>query len=309
MHGAGAHEDGRRILRLSPAARVVDQGGAPLLHFVDDVTIAEALSREAPRASGLFRLVMDDLRLALLTERTAWGDEQTPESVLAPLLSLWSGTLGPQGLYGVKRPEQRALLDPQGHILGVVCEPEPDRERVCEVVTRPLSRSERAGVVTRVLDAASRLGFVVPEEAALHVHVDAAPWQSAAALSALMVAMNEHRDNLRETFETNPRCRKLAPFSDELMALAREALAYTSRSGVEPDFEDFASELRAAGVVKWTDVNLEGVVSPFPRQPTLEVRFLSMSLDAHKVLALVEQVESVLLGQWERGRGLCRFGH
>lgn len=309
VHGGGPHDDGRRIYRLSPAARVVDDDGQVLLSFVDDVTLREDLARdERTGAGGSFRAVMDDVRLAAHVERFAWGEALTPEAVLAPILESWPAALGHPGAWGAKHPAHRALVDPYGHVLGVVCEPEPERERVCEVVTRPLSRGERFEVAGRVLETAERLGFSIPREAALHVHVDAAPWRSAASLSALMRCLNERREDLFETFETNPACRKLAPFDDALMAVAREVLEHVERAGVEPDFEDFASELRFIGVQKYTDVNLQGVVNRFPKQPTLEVRFLSMSLDARKVAARVEQVEGVLLAQWERGQALlaCR---
>ncbi len=298
FHGGGRHHDGRRICKLSPAWRVIDAQDRRLCELVDDVTIAAQLDRSAPRDDELHRLITDDVRLASWIERRCWGSSRDATSSLQALLDAFDARIGEPGKHGVKRPEQRAVLDPHGYILCVIARLEIDRQRVCELVTRPLGRDERLEQIGWLLRVARARDFSIPKEAALHLHLDAEPWRDTAPLCRLLHHAARARDSLHETFETNPRCRRLRPLDDDLQALVEETWQHLQARADPPPFEDFAAEIRDAGLDKFVDVNVQGVVLPFPRQPTLELRFLPMSFDLDRIEAQLEQLENLLGDLW-----------
>lgn len=298
FHGGGHHTDGRKICKLSPAWRVIDDLGQVLCTLVDDVTISAQLDRRAPPASTLYRLITDDVRLASWIERRCWGPDREPEQALEALCVEFAAQVGEPGRHGVKRPDQRAVVDPHGQILCVVAELEIDRQRVCELVTSPLRRNQRHDLLARLLRCAQAQDFAIPAEAALHLHLDGEPWRDTETLCRLLHYAMRSRDSLHETFETNPRCRRLRPLADELQALVEETWQHLQARAPAPPFEDFAAEIRDAGLDKFVDINVQGVVLPFPRQPTLELRFLSMSFELERIEAQLEQCEQLLGDLW-----------
>jgi hypothetical protein len=266
----GTLPDGRPLCRLSLAARVLERDGRALATIVDDVTLHGGLPTR-PRARTLH--ATDDLRLALLVERLGWS--ASAERRLEWVKTLFGGFF-----------EGGTLHDAFGHPLVVMLEEPAAHQRVCEVVTRPLLARERAATVDAVLDVAHRLRCTVPPTAALHAHYDAGPWRSVRALGHLIVDHAARRDAWWRALSPNPRCLKLAPFPPDAVRVARE--------GARVPFRTFAAALKLAGVDKACDVNVLGVIEPHPRQPTLEVRCLPMSLDAAAVLRSLEAAEALL---------------
>jgi len=275
--------DGRPAHDLTPTF-VVERQGERLLEIVDDVTITADLDRAAPTAPGFFRAVVDDARLALLAERTARADVLDVDRVLAPYLSVWGGRLLSPGEPPAADAAHRAGVDPAGQTIAVVAKYDGGRERVAEIVTAPLRRRDRARAVAEILRVAREEGAFIPEEAALHAHLDAGPWRSVARMRQLLLDTDAVRDLLMLEWEPNPRCKRLGRFDPRMVARARAA---------RPDetWPDFTRDLLASGATKYVDVNVLGVIHPRPRQPTLEVRALPMSLDADVVLARVEKAE------------------
>lgn len=272
-HSEGALPDGRPLCQLTLAARVVVAGGRVLLSVVDDPTLREGLP-EAPRSRSL--AATDDLRLALLAERTCWSARESLTARLEPLRALFAGHL-----------ESAGLVDAYGHRVVVLAEQAVSRARACEVVTAPLRTGrERRDVVEAVLGVARRLRLVVPHEAALHAHYDAGPWQSTGALRRLILESSRHHEAWRARLRPNPACTKLGPFPDDVVRVARE--------GARVPFSTFAAALSLAGAKKACDLNLLGVIEPRPKQPTLEVRCLPMSLEPAAVLASLAEVEALL---------------
>lgn len=267
----GTLPDGRPLCRLSLAARVVERSGRVFATLVDDNTIRDGLPA-TPKARTLH--ATDDLRLALLVERLGWSRSVTAR--LAPVKALFQGF-----------EERGTLFDAFGHALVVAMEEPASFHRVCEVVTRPLvGPKERAAVVHAVLDVARALGCTLPSTAALHAHYDAGPWRSVARLSRLIVHAAEHRDVWWRTLAPNPRCLKLAPFPPNVVRVAAQPGRVR--------FGTFAAALALAGADKACDLNVRGVIDPHPRQPTLEVRALPMSLDPAAVLGSLEGAETLL---------------
>lgn len=271
-HGHGHFPDGRPDCHLTPASRV-DVKGAWFASFVDDPTILDDLAPSAPR-QRIART--DDVRLAALAERQ-WSRAPALEARLGPLARLFSGTVEPDG-----------ALDAWGHPLTRWHEVSAERARVCEVVLRPLSARERAGVLRRVTKAAQALGFTVPQESATHAHYDAGPFRSTAALREVVLGWAKTRERWLRRLAPNPRCRKLGPFPDEVVRVAHAATDPTL------PFETFAAALLLAGLRREVDLNLLGVVERHPKQPTLEVRCLPGSLDAEELLARLAATDALV---------------
>ncbi|MCC6333232.1 MAG: amidoligase family protein [Myxococcales bacterium] len=266
----GRLPDGRPLCRLSDAVRVVDARGV-LVTVVDDPTIRARLS-VTPRQRTLS--VTDDLRIALLAERICWSRRR--DTRLQPLAALFGGPI-----------EGGTLADAFGHPLVVLLEEPLSWGRVCELVTRPLAtRAERRQVAELLLGVARELRLAVPAEAGLHAHYDAGPWRTTRTLRRLILESTEHRAAWHERLRPNPRCLKLGPFPDAVVRVARE--------GARVSFPTFAAAVRLAGARKEGDVNVLGVVEPRPRQPTLELRCLPMSLHCAEVLAALETAEALL---------------
>lgn len=269
-HGAGFLPDGRPDCRLTEAVRVV-RGRTVLASFVDDPTIVDELD---PRGAPSLCWRTDDVRLALLVERTCWA--KTRAQALAPFRTVFAA----HHITG-------RILDPLGHPLLVRADDAGERARVCEVVLAPLARAELRSVLARVCGVAAKLGFTVPVEGATHAHYDARPFRSTRVLRRLIVRWAREGAELRRALEPNPRCRKLGPFSPEVVRVAAEsddALAFST----------FAAALSLAGLSREVDLNVLGVVDAFPKQPTLEVRCLPSSLDADATLRRLEVLDAIL---------------
>jgi len=267
----GTLPDGRPLCRLSSAARVVERSGQVLVTLVDDNTIRAGLA-ETPAAKTLF--ATDELRLALLAERLSWSPSDSTR--LRALKQLFDGFF-----------ENGALHDAFGNALVIPLTEPRAWHRVCEVVTRPLvGARERRAVVDAVLATANELGCTIPASAALHAHYDAAPWRDVKRLSHLVVNHAAHRDAWWAALSPNPGCLKLAPFPADVVRVAQQP-------GRVP-FPTFAAALHLAGANKACDLNLLGVIEPHPRQKTLEVRCLPMSLNTDAVLSTLNAAERLL---------------
>lgn len=268
FHGAGLLPDGRPDCRLTHAVRVV-RGKNVLATFVDDPTIVDELERGA--GERFWRT--DDVRLALLVERMCWAN--TRAGALTPFRTAFAA----HHITG-------RIQDPLGHPLLVSVVEPFDRERVCEVVLAPFERRELKRVLKSLCSLASRLGFTVPTEGAIHAHYDAKPFRNTRVLRRLVLGWS---DELRASLEPNPRCRKLGPFPPDVLRVARE-------SDDALEFDTLAAALSIAGLKREVDLNLLGLIEKFPKQPTLEVRALPSTLDAEATLKRLERVDAFLSG-------------
>ncbi|HEY0882304.1 MAG TPA: amidoligase family protein [Archangium sp.] len=275
-HGQGTLEDGRPDCHLTPAARV-DVKGKWFASLVDDPTIVDELM-QTEQTMGIART--DDVRLAAWIERACghtWRE----------LVKTFDGVETEEG-----------IVDPWGHPLVRWHAISAERARVTEVVLRPLSAKELKPTLKRVMTLATKLGFTVPLEAAVHAHFDAAPFRSTKLLRRLVLGWTKERAHWLAKFEPNPRCRKLGPFAPNVVRVAKEA------DDAMP-FEMVAAAMLMGGLQRAVDVNLLGLVERFPKQPTVEVRCLPGSLDAEATLQKVgvardfvdRLLSSTLLGQ------------
>lgn len=269
---------------LSPAFDVVDAHGSPVARLVDDITIEADLAAVPgpPGHRGWYRVLCDDIRLLRLIERHA--DPAAPlASVLQPIADLFG--------VGVDVFATAARVnDASGATVAVAMPLPPGRERPCEVITPPLVDGH-GRALERLLAPARELGFTVPQEAAVHLHVDGAPFRRPEAFANLVRLFGHWREVLWLTLETNPACRRLAPLPTDLVDLVELDWKDTADSTGWARLQEAA---RAVGVTKYADVNLTQLVSQRPVRDTVEVRILPGAIDGADIVGRAGVVEALL---------------
>jgi len=265
---------GGRFLHLTQGFEVVLSSGRSLCTLVDDVTIVADLDPTAAALPGWHRLLTDDARLLRLLARVS--DPGGPiETSLDGAAALWGVTVEQHG--NVWRVESEhatiALATPAGG----------ERERPCEIVTPPLT--EAHGVALEdLLGPARDLGFTVPAEAAVHLHLDGAPFRDPSALANVVRLFAHWREPLRTLLGTNSHCRRLAPLPAELVAVVDGT----------PTTEELRDAAERGGLSKFFDVNLTQLLRDDPIRDTIEIRILPGALEADEVIAHATIVEGLL---------------
>jgi hypothetical protein len=265
---------GGRFLHLTQGFEVVRASGDVLCTLVDDVTIVADLDPAIPARPGWHRLLTDDPRLLRLLARSS--DPGGPlDSALDGAAAIWGVAAEQHGTVWRVESEHAtiALATPAGG----------ERERPCEIVTPPL-RHDHHGALEELLAPARDLGFTVPAEAAVHLHLDGEEFREPAAMANVVRLFGHWREPLRALVGTNASCRRLAPLPDELLAVT--------------DGTPTIDDLRAAGargrLSKFFDVNLTQLLRDDPIRDTLEVRILPGSLTADDVMNRAGIVERLL---------------
>ncbi|GIG40800.1 amidoligase family protein [Cellulomonas phragmiteti] len=273
---------------LSPGFDVVDAAGAPVARLVDDITIVADLA-PAPGAArrpghrGWYRVLSDDARLLRLVERHADPDAPMAQ-VLDPVAEVF-------GVRAEVLPQATRVNDPTGATVAIAMPLPAGRERPCEIVTPPLTTGH-ARTLEHLLAPARDLGFTVPREAAVHVHVDGAPFRSPSAFANLVRLFAHWREPLWEALGTNPACRRLAPLPDAVVALVEQP--WQDADG-GPGWGRLQHAARTVGLTKYADVNLTQLVTPRPVRDTVEVRSLPGEVDGPSIVRRAALVERLLL--------------
>ena len=262
-----------RFLHLTQGFEVLDAADALVCTLVDDVTLVADLDPRTRPAPGWYRVLTDDSRLLRLL--AARIDPGAPiEESLDPIAALWGVPVDVHG-------EARQVNDSGGATIALAAPQGGGRERGCEVITPPLT-ADHETAIDELLKVARELNFVVPVEAAVHVHHDGAPFRSAPALANVVRLFGSWRPALHAALRTNPACLRLAPLPPSLVEAAVD----------NPSYE----QLRAAagGLTKFFDVNLTALFKENPVRDTLEVRILPGSIDASDVVSGAALVEALL---------------
>ena len=222
-------------------------------------------------------MLSDDARLLRLVERHA--DPTAPAAaVLAPVAEMFGVEVDVIGA-------ATRVDDTAGATIAVTLPLPPGRERPCEIVTPPLVAGHR-DALERLLAPARDLGFTVPREAAVHVHVDAPPFRAPHAFANLVRLFGHWREVVWTALGTNPACVRLAPLPDALVELVDRPWDQWSL---------LADAARATGLTKYADVNLTQLVRARPLRDTVEVRILPGAIDGDAVLRSAALVEALLL--------------
>ncbi|MEV0894620.1 amidoligase family protein [Promicromonospora sp. NPDC050262] len=262
---------------LSPAFDVVDGAGAHVVRLVDDITLVSDLAGTTTRPGhrGWYRVLCDEPRLLRLVERSTDPDATLPD-VLAPVAELFGTRVEVMG--GAAR-----VNDSAGATVAVAMPLPAGRERPCEVVTPPIVENH-GEVLDELLGTARGLGFTVPAEAAVHLHLDGASFRRSAPFANLVRLFGYWREPLWEVLGTNEACRRLAPLPAELLRLVERG---------DQSWGELAAAARGIGLTKYADVNLTQLVTPHPVRDTVEVRILPGALEASDIVrrtALVEHL-------------------
>ncbi len=263
------------FLHLTQGFEVLRPTGELLCTLVDDVTLVADLDPRAAPVPGWHRLLTDDVRLLHLLARHSdpGGPLDGALDRAAALFGVAAQRHGPAHRLTVAG-RSVALAVPQG----------AERERACELVTPPLTR-DHAAALEELLAPARALGCTVPAEAAVHLHLDGAPFRAPHALANVVRLFGCWREPLREVLGTNPRCTRLAPLPAELVRAVE---------GV-PTTAELRDAARRGGLTKFFDVNLTQLLVDDPVRNTLEVRVLPGALHAADVLAGAALVEGLLV--------------
>ncbi|MDQ1287887.1 MAG: hypothetical protein QG622_1452 [Actinomycetota bacterium] len=265
------------FLHLTPGFAVVGPEGDLLCRLVDDITIREDLDPDAPPVPGWYRIISDEPRLMRLVHRHA--DPGAPLStVLDPLAEVFGvETVTTEGVVKVD--------DADGATIAMAAPLPGERERPCEIITPPIREGHEARL-EQLLGPARDLGFTVPAEAAVHLHVDAAPLRQVMTFANLVRLFSAWREHVRDALATNPRCLRLAPLPQAAVGLAGGHLPGT--------WDDLCRAASATGLTKYADINLTALVDPRPEQDTVEIRCLPGSIDAAAVVRQAVLVERLL---------------
>ena len=267
---------------LTTGFEVLDPSGSLRCRLVDDVTIQTDLDSAAVPSPGWFRILSDEPRLLRLAEQLT-DPESDPTEWLKPLADVFGVTVEP--LEGLKF----RVDDESGATVAIAAPQGGQRERVTEVITPPLS-TDHANQLASLLRPAAQLGFTVPAEAAVHVHLDAEPFRSSAALARMVMAFSADRDELWSTLGTNPACRRLGPLPQALI------------DGVQaPGFADqpwgqTEAWLKTLPLSKYSDCNLLSLQRRPSLVDTVELRTLPGSLDPASILEGVAELRRRFIG-------------
>lgn len=249
---------------------IEDHGGELLAQCVDDLTLQDDLVQATPPKAGWYRIVSDDarfLRLAMLH-----ADPEGPlDTVLDPLAALF-------GTEAERNDEEMVrVADRTGSPIAIGTTLPGERERPCEIVTRPLTENHHAELET-LLEPARAMGCAIPAEGALHLHFDAGPLCTASTIANLVRFLGVHSENLKDHFQTNPRCRRLGQWPTELLDIV------SSEGFAQLGWEEARERLLPLSLTKYSDFNLYNLVHQSPGKHTFEVRILPVSLDASPII-------------------------
>ncbi len=264
-----------RFLHLTQGFAVDRPDGSPLCTLVDDITLIDGLDPRAPAPPGWFRVLSDEPRLlSLLAEQC---DPAGPlDTVLDAAAALWGGKAEQIG-------DVFRLDDPTGSTIALAAPAGAERERPCEIVTPPLATGHHVAL-TELLAPAQELGFTVPTEAAVHLHLDGGPFRRPQALANVVRLFAHWREPLRALLQTNPACRRLAPLPGPLVA------ATTGR----PGWDELRAAAKEGGLTKFFDINLTQLFADQPIRDTVEIRILPGALDADEIVNRAALVELLL---------------
>lgn len=251
-----------------------------IARLVDDLTLQEDLDRRAAPQPGWYRIVSDDPRLLRLVARHADPD-RAPLEALRPLATLFGSTLQ-EGSGGMVK-----LVDDFGASVALAAPLPGERERGAELVTPPIG-ADHGAVLAALLAPARALGFLVPVEAAVHLHFDATPLCAAGRVRGLVRSWEENAALLKALVGTNPRCRRLSAWAPELRALVERP----EWPGL--DWAEARGKLAALNLTKYCDLNLRNLAMGDPDKHTVEVRVLPGSREVGPILESAALFEALL---------------
>lgn len=262
---------------LTQGFEVLDADSQPLAKCIDDITLQQDLDKTTAPQPGWYRIVSDEVRLLRLITHHTQADLPLSESLLA--VGELFGTQPHASQGSVYR-----LSDSSGASIALAAPLPGERERPCELVTAPLRADDRR-TLPLLLECAAELGFLLPTEGATHLHFDGQPFCSAPILQTLVNTLHPQREQLHQQWRTNPSCRRLAPWSEALLA-AINAEDFTALDW--PQAQARLAKLPKKDLSKYCDFNIRNLILPIPDKHTFEVRILPATLNAADIHAGID---------------------
>ena len=265
---------------LTLAFDALNADGSLIARFGDDLTLLDELNRDAPPKPGWYRIIGDDARFLRLIMRHV--DPGAPlDKVLEPAAKLFGVEL--QHLEnGVVR-----LADSNDSPIAMVATLPGERERPCEIITPPILE-DHASRLAALLDPAKKLGFTIPNEAALHIHFDATKLCNAKTFANIVHLFGTYGEALKRLVGTNPNCRRLGGWPEILHQLVSHP------EFIELTWEEIREELEEIKLTKFVDFNLANMVHARLDKHTFEVRILPVSLEVEPIMLAAILFEAIL---------------
>jgi len=265
---------------LTLGFEVVDSQGLMIAQCVDDLTLQDDFDKTHPPQPGWYRIVSDDARLLRLVMQQSNPAAPLSE-VLVPIAHLF-GTEPQVGRGGMVRVE-----DDTGASIAIAAPLPGERERPCELISPPIDTNHFERLES-LLTIARSLGFTIPSEGATHIHFDAAPLQSVPVLVNLMRLLWVFGEKLRQMVGTNPRCRRLGIWPQELYEFVQR-----------PEFtalpwEEARERLAEFELTKYCDFNIKNLIHPTPAKHTFEVRIFPVWLLMQPIIEAAGLFEAIL---------------
>ena len=266
---------------LTLGFEVVDAAGKLVALCVDDLTLQNNLRKQFLSLPGWYRIVSDDTRLLKLVMQQS--NAAAPiEQVLEPIATLF-GTQATSNSEGMIR-----VADDHGAPIAIASPLPGERERPCELVTPPID-TDHLKRLNSLLAPAAKLGFTAPLEGATHIHFDATQLCHPFVLANLVRILSVHGPALKQLVHTNPQCRRLGNWPEEL-----EKIVQSPEFLNETSWEQARTQLLPLKLSKYCDFNIRNFIYAVPNKKTFEVRIFPVWLDAQTVIEAAGLFESIL---------------
>ena len=265
---------------LTLAYDALNVDGSLIARFGDDLTLIDGLDRNASPKPGWYRIIGDDARFLRLIMRHA-DPGASLNKVLEPAAKLFGVEL--QHLEN----DVVRLADSYDSPIVMAATLPGERERPCEIITPPIEE-DHAARLDELLEPARKLGFTVPNEAALHIHFDATGLCNAKTFANVVHLFGTYGEALKQLVGTNPNCRRLGGWPEILHQLVSHP------EFVELTWEEIREELEEIKLTKFVDFNLANMVHARPDKHTFEVRILPVSMEAEPIMQAAALLEAML---------------
>lgn len=265
---------------LTLAFDTLNADGSLIARFADDLTLINGLDRDAPPKPGWYRIIGDDARFLRLIAYHA--DPAAPlNKVLEPAAKLFGVELQHLENNVVR------LADSYDSPIVMAATLPGERERPCEIITPPILENHAARLAA-LLEPAQKLGFTIPNEAALHIHFDSTKLCNAKTFANVVHLFGTYGEALKQLVGTNPNCRRLGGWPDILHQLVSHP------EFTELTWEEIREELEEIKLTKFVDFNLANMAHARVDKHTFEVRILPVSLEVEPIMQAAALFEAML---------------
>ncbi|MDQ7089860.1 MAG: amidoligase family protein [Methylococcales bacterium] len=265
---------------LTQAFEVVDSNGVVIAYCVDDLTLQDDCDKSHPPQMDWYRIVSDDGRLLQLILQQSNPSDSISE-VLTPIADLFGTEV--QHSQG----KMVRVIDRTGRSIAIAAPLPGERERPCELITAPIKK-DHLDYLESLLSIARTLGFTAPIEGATHLHFDATPLQSTSTLANLMRLLWAFNDDLNRLVETNPRCRRLGKWPQELYDWVQ------TPEFSESTWEQGMQSLAQFEVTKYCNFNLKNMIEFTADKYTFEVRIFPVWREGQRIIEAAGLFEGIL---------------